>query len=171
MKLIHIFILTFSASVFASPDYSDTFAQMVKIDRFAYDGPTLLKGLSIEKIRELGVLKDEIKEEVENKYYEGEKIPYYTFVFRDGLKVKCRFITKHVSGPHVQLIYVKVTSRKWPILYNLGVGNNISQVKKYFGNTSVNDSSILVYQGETEEVRFKHKNGIITEVEFVYYAG
>ncbi len=171
MKTIYIFVLTFTVSVIASAEYSDTFAQMEKIDRFSYDGPVFLKEHTLEKIRNLGALENETKKEVENKYIEGEKIPYYTFLFKNGLEIRCRYITQHVSGPHVQLIYVKITSKKWPVLNNLGVGVEVSQLKNYLGNPNKVDSSMNSYQGETQEVRFTHKNGIITKIEFLYYSG
>ena len=169
-----LFLISFSpvnADEIDLSNFQEMMARMAKVDNFAYEGPSFLKGLSIEKVRALGELKDEIKEEVENKYYEGETNPYYTFIFKDGLEVRCRYVTKHVSGPHVQFIYVKITSKTWPISNDLGVGKNISNLDDALGAPSEIKPSLLMYRGETEEVRFSHNNGIITKIEFIYYTG
>lgn len=140
------------------------------IDKFAWYGPKFLKGLSIDQIRDLGVVTKESKEYEDNPFIDNAKIPNYIFIFKDGLEVYCRVVEEHVSGPHVQFTSVHVSSSKWPILYDLNVGQKKSKVVMVLGKPSSDENNILRYSGETEEVSFHYHNGLVTRIVFQYYA-
>jgi hypothetical protein len=172
MRTFIIFCVFFIwTAAFASNDKYSFLEQAAKIDRFAWNGPGFLKNLSVEQIRKLGTIEKEVKEEVDNPYYEGEKTPYYTFHFKEGLKVHCRFVSHHASGPHVQFVSIEISSETWPILNNLKVGESINRVNEYLGKPDAEGKQMILYRGETEEVIFSHENGIVTKIEFYYYVG
>jgi len=141
-----------------------------KIDKFVWYGPKFLEGLSIDQIRNLGVVDKESKEEQVNPFIDNVKIPYYIFIFKDGLEVYCRVVEDHVSGSHVQFTSVHVSSRRWPILYDLNVGQKLSKVMTVLGKPTADENNILRYNGETEDVSFHYVNDVVTRIVFQYYA-
>jgi hypothetical protein len=164
MKII-ILIVTIFFSFVAFADNSEN-----KIDKFVWDGPFFLKGLSIEQIRNLAVVEKESKEDEDNPFIDNAKIPYYTFIFKDGLKVYCRVVENHVSGPHVQFTSIHVASSQWPILYDLRVGQKISNVIKVLGKPTSDEGNVLSYSGQTEEVSFYYVDDVVKKVVFQYYS-
>ena len=141
-----------------------------KIDKFVWYGPKFLEGLSIDQIRDLGVVEKESKQDEDNPFIDGAKITYYIFVFKDGLEVFCRVVSHHVDGSHVQLTSVDVSSSQWPILNDLNVGQKISKVVMVLGQPTSDENNILTYNGETEEVSFHYANDVVTRIVFQYYA-
>jgi hypothetical protein len=140
------------------------------IDKFAWYGPKFLEGLSIDQNRDLGVVAKESKEYEVNHFIDNTKTPNYIFIFKDGLEVYCRVVEDHVSGPHVQFTSVHVSSSKWPILYDLNVGQKKSKVVMLLGKPTADENNILRYSGETEEVSFNYNNDLVTRIVFQYYA-
>lgn len=164
MKIL-TFILMMVFSVAAVADNASK-----KIDQFVWDGPTFLEGLSIEQIRNLAAIEKETKQEEDNPFVDGEKIPYYIFVFKDGLEVYCRVVSDHADGPHVQLTSVDISSSKWPVLHELNVGQDVAKVVSVLGKPDSDEHNIMTYSGQTEEVSFHYSNGFVTRVVFQYYA-
>lgn len=141
-----------------------------KIDKFVWYGPKFLEGFSIDQIRNLGVIEKEVIEEEDNPHIDNVKIPYYTFIFKDGLEIYCRVVEEHSADSHVQLTSVHISSSKWPILYDLQVGERISKVVSVLGKPNADERNILTYSGETEEVSFHYADDVVTRIIFQYYA-
>ncbi len=164
MRILALIVIIFFSFVAVAENAEN------KIDKFVWDGPKFLEGLSIDQIRDLCVVEKESKEDEVNSFIDNAKIPYYTFIFKDGLEVYCRVVESHVSGPHVQLTSVHVSSNKWPILYDLSVGQKTSSVVRVLGKPTSDENNILRYSGETEEVSFHYFNDVVTQIVFQYYA-
>ena len=170
MKYFLLIFLFFSAYSFATDDLIQSFERMAKIDRFARDGPTFLAGASLQDIRDLGALEEEVRTDEDNPYYAGEIILYYTFRFEEGLVVVCRDVSRKNSGERIQFIFVSITSPRWPIRNNLNVGENVKDIYQHLGTPNEDTGERLDYLGETEEIRFSYIENSITRVDFLYYA-
>ena len=170
MKNLLLFILLFPVNALATDDLDQIFERMAKIDRFVWEGAVFLNDVSLQQIRELGELEEEVRKDIDNPHHAGEKIPYYTFRFKDGLVVVCRNVSRNNSEEHIQFVSVSITSPRWPVLNNLNVGGKVVDIKTHLGAPSNDTGERLEYQGETEEVRFGYINDSITKVDFLYYA-
>jgi hypothetical protein len=135
------------------------------VDQFAWEGPTFLKEESIEAIRALGKISHESTETISNPHGEGV-IHLYRITFSEGLEI---FARTFGSPEQTQVMKITITSPKWPVKYGLNVGAPASRIFDVLGEPARKEHEGLVYFGETEQVIFLTKSGMITSVEFLYY--
>ena len=158
-------LLPFCASLAAAPMDAEM-GQGQTIDRFAYDGPSFLKGCDTEnQIRELGKIRSAISKK-EINIYDGTPLFVKRLVFVNGLEVNFRSFG---SPPRAQLTSVFVTSPKWPIEHGLSVGARADTVIEALGRPTKKADDQIEYLGETERVVFSVDHGVITEILFDYY--
>ena len=135
------------------------------IDRFAHMGPLFARGKhSLAEFRLLGPILRERHKEENNPYDSNRKNEFVELVF-DGLEIYGRLENKEFLP-----IRVKITSQKWKVLDGLDVGTNAERIRKTLGMPTKQSPVIEEYCGETECVVFGISAGLISSVEFSYYA-
>ena len=139
--------------------------RLARVDRFAWDGPSFIQDSSLERVRGLGKrLREEIRK-VPNRHVAGQVDEYRTLVF-DGLELYGRVTSAQEFWP----VTVAVTSAKWKIRDDLNVGTSAARIQAVLGPPMEVKGNVLLYEGETERVKFYVDRGAIRRIEFLYYA-
>lgn len=166
MQLFSIFFCLFFCGVILA---ADDIAPETKVDQFVADGPVFLQNFDLAQLSTLGKITAE-KSTVDVDP-EGYQTTYFEYELADGLTVIVRKVTEHIDGPHLQLLYVKISSSKWQVLHNLQIGSAISKVEQLFGPPADRDGEQWIYDGFMHRVVFGEHNGVLTSIEFIYYDG
>lgn len=141
--------------------------RMAKIDNFAYAGPKFLdkKMVSPSYIRSLGKVTRE-KSTVKMQY--DRRVKYSSLTYEDGLEIDFRTFGK---PEQTQILWVRVTSSKWPIESGLIIGAAADRVVALLGEPDERSDERLAYSGESEHVEFRVRAGYVVEIRFNYYSG
>jgi hypothetical protein len=153
-----------SAQAMSNEDFERMLAKQAFIDSFVREAPLFIKDKSIEGLRKLGELKNEIVKKSSNPHDPTKTDEFRTLIF-EGLE-----IYGFIHPPQkFWLIQIIITKPEWKILNDLNVGSPAERIIKVLGKPNKEFDNMRHYRGETESVTFYIKGNKIIKIVLDYY--
>ena len=138
---------------------------MAKVDDFAWSAPKFLQNNSLKALKSLPGFKKE-QSKIEPNIYNPEEEIIFSTCFYSGLE-----IYGYLKDAKLHPISVKVSGPQWKLAHDISVGKSFDSVVAVIGEPNTKAGGIATYQGQSETIKFHLEGGVITRIEFYYYAG
>jgi len=166
MKSIFILfvMLIASAQAVSNEDFEWMLSRQEIIDSFVRKAPLFIEEKSLEGLRKLGKLKNEIVKKTSNRHNPNKKDEFRTLIFK-GLEI---YGYVH-SSQELWLIQIIITKSDWKILNDLNVGSPAERIFKVLGKPDKEIVNMRQYHGETETIRSYITSDKIKKIVLNYY--
>jgi hypothetical protein len=171
-SIINIFILLIICSCIRNKGIQNTDLSEKETKYFSNISMFLnnnrILGKTIEEIKEkYGTPKEDIIESVRNKYEKNQNDEIHKILY-DNLYLKMYRVNNSIEKKDYYL-EIKISSNKYPIMFNIKIGENKDKIIHLFGNPVKDQNNELSYLQEDLGFTFKLNNNLIKEVIWIGY--
>lgn len=144
-------------------------ASAAAVEAFIHEGlPFFASRVPAKKLRSLAELKRETVTQEQNKFDESQTDAVHLFEYT-GMRVW--LLCAPAKSDNCMLIEVTLSRPKQKAKYGLTVGATAKFLETTLGAPGSIEGAQWVYRGESSEVLFTLKNGLVKEIQWNLYTG